>query len=451
MMTSYYVIRQTYCQNVEGFSFISFFMFLSKNKDSIPLRLPSLFHLPGGEPPSWPVLPLVLPQWSFGKGVGQVPPFILPRPSRHNDRQTLPSLVPCTGAVTIVGGSLELPMWLTDGFLVTFFERWWGAVRIHVSHVQLPYMVHCTRWTHVWWWGAIYAYMCTYSYRTWCTVHSELTCGGGGNIRIHVYLQLPYMVHHTRCTVHGELTCGGGIHVWELLTCAGDIHMWELLTCGGDIHVWELFTVERHSCVEGTFTCGSYSRVGAIHVWRGIHMWRGHSGVEEAFTCGSYSRVEGTFMCGGDIHVWELFTCGGDIHVWELFTCGEAFMCGGDIHVWRRHSCVGTIHVWRGHSRVEGTFTCGGDIHVWELFTCGGDIHVWELFTCGSYSRVEEAFTCGSYSRVEGHSRVGAIHVWRGHSRVGGIHVWELFTCGTSHQSEILHSLIFITVVGGGE
>ena len=27
--------------------------------------------------------------------------------------------------------------------------------------------------------------------------------------------------------------------------------------------------------------------------------------------------------------------------------------------------------------------------------------------------------------------------VWR------AIHVWELFTCETSHQSEILHSLIF--------
>ena len=96
--------------------------------------------------------------------------------------------------------------------------------------------------------GAIYAYMCTYSYRTQCTVHGELTCGGGGNICIHVYLQLPYTVnsrvvvgaiytymctysYRTRCTVHGELTCGGGIHVWELLTCAGDIHVWELLTC----------------------------------------------------------------------------------------------------------------------------------------------------------------------------------------------------------------------------
>ena len=29
------------------------------------------------------------------------------------------------------GGSSQLPMWLTDGFLVTFFGRWWGAVHIH--------------------------------------------------------------------------------------------------------------------------------------------------------------------------------------------------------------------------------------------------------------------------------------------------------------------------------
>ena len=32
-------------------------------------------------------------------------------------------------------------MWLTDGFSITFFGRWRGAVRIHVSHVQLPYTV----------------------------------------------------------------------------------------------------------------------------------------------------------------------------------------------------------------------------------------------------------------------------------------------------------------------
>ena len=80
------------------------------------------------------------------------------------------------------------------------------------------------------------------------TVHGVLTCGGGGNIRIYVYLHLPYTVnsrvvvgaiyaymctysYRTRCTVHGELTCGGGIHVWELLTCVGDMHVWELLTC----------------------------------------------------------------------------------------------------------------------------------------------------------------------------------------------------------------------------
>ena len=32
---------------------------------------------------------------------------------------------------------VELPMWLTDGFLDTFFGRWRGAVRIHMSHMQL--------------------------------------------------------------------------------------------------------------------------------------------------------------------------------------------------------------------------------------------------------------------------------------------------------------------------
>ena len=41
----------------------------------------------------------------------------------------------------VIGGSSEPPMWLTDGFLVTFFGRWRGAVHIHVSHVQLLYMV----------------------------------------------------------------------------------------------------------------------------------------------------------------------------------------------------------------------------------------------------------------------------------------------------------------------
>ena len=80
------------------------------------------------------------------------------------------------------------------------------------------------------------------------TIHGELMCGGGGNIRIHVYLQLLYTVHCTQCTVHGELTCGGGIHVWELLTCAGDIHVWELLTCETS-HQSEIL----HSLIFSTF------------------------------------------------------------------------------------------------------------------------------------------------------------------------------------------------------
>ena len=77
------------------------------------------------------------------------------------------------------------------------------------------------------------------------------------------------------------------------------------------------------------------------------------------------------------------------IHVWELF------MCGGDIHVQLPYMVT---NVWRA-------------IHVWELFTCGGDIHVQLPYT--------------------------VTNVWR------VITVWELFTCETSHQSEILHSLIF--------
>ena len=37
----------------------------------------------------------------------------------------------------------------------------------------------------------------THESRT-ATIHGELTCGGGGNIRTHVYLQLPYTVYRTR-------------------------------------------------------------------------------------------------------------------------------------------------------------------------------------------------------------------------------------------------------------
>ena len=65
-------------------------------------------------------------------------------------------------------------------------------------------------------------------------------------------------------------------------------------------------------------------------------------------------------------------------------------------YVWRGHSCVRVTHMWRGHSCVAVT-------HMWK-----------------------------------GHSHVRVTHVWRGHSHVAVTHM-----CGTSHQSEILHSLIF--------
>ena len=168
--------------------------------------------------------------------------------------------------------------------------------------------------------GAIYAYMCTYSYRTRCTIHCELTCGGGGNICIHVYLQLPYTVHCTWCTIHGELTCGGGIHMWELLMCAGDIHMWELFTCGeafmcgGDIHMYLqlLYMVYHTRCT---------------HVW-----WWG----QYTHTCVPTATVHGELMCGG-----------GGTHTWCTV-----------------HSAPCTVHT------VHSELTCAGDIHMWELLTC---------------------------------------------------------------------------------
>ena len=46
-----------------------------------------------------------------------------------------------------------------------------------------------------------------------------------------------------------------------------------------------------------------------------------------------------------------------------------------------------------------------------------------------------------------GNSHVeGGIHMWELLTCVGDIHMWELLMCGTSHQSEILHSLILITI-----
>ena len=64
---------------------------------------------------------------------------------------------------------VELPMWLTDGISVTFFGRWRGAVRIHVSHVQLT-CVTCS--SHV----ANY-YMVERSPHVWLTCVTCVMCG----------------------------------------------------------------------------------------------------------------------------------------------------------------------------------------------------------------------------------------------------------------------------------
>ena len=146
--------------------------------------------------------------------------------------------------------------------------------------------------------GAIYAYMCTYSYHTRCTIHGELTCGGGGNIRIHVYLQLLYTVHHTWCTVHGVLTCGGGsnirIHVYlqlpYMVYCTRcTVH--GVLTCDGGGNY-------MHTCVPTATVHGAPYMVYRTRCTVHSVPYTVNSRVEGAFTCGSYSRVQGTFTCG---------------------------------------------------------------------------------------------------------------------------------------------------------
>ena len=64
-------------------------------------------------------------------------------------------------------------MWLTDCFLVTFFGRWRGAVRIHVSHMWLMCTVMPSRVAfNQWWRGAPHVQLTCGS----CTAHVWLTC-----------------------------------------------------------------------------------------------------------------------------------------------------------------------------------------------------------------------------------------------------------------------------------
>ena len=92
---------------------------------------------------------------------------------------------------------IELPMWLTDGFLVTFFGSWRGAERIHVSHVWLTCTIipSCVAFNQ-WWRGA---------------PHVQLTCGSR---TAHMWLTCTVMPSRVafnqwwRGDPHVQLTCG---------------------------------------------------------------------------------------------------------------------------------------------------------------------------------------------------------------------------------------------------
>ena len=236
-----------------------------------------------------------------------------------------------------------------------------GNIRIYV-YLQLLYTVHHTWCTHVWWW-AIYAYMCTYSYCTRCTVHGELTCGGGGNIRIHVYLQLPYMVHlhgalymvhRTRCTVHSapymvySRVVGGGnicIHVYLQLpytvnsrVVVGAIYAY---MCTYSYCTW--CTVHGAPYTVHCTRCTIHGALYTVHHTRCTHVWWWG---QYMHTCVPTTTIHGELTCGG----------GGNIH----------------IHVYLQLPYT----VYRTWCTIHGELMCGGGIHVWELLTCAGDIHV---------------------------------------------------------------------------
>ena len=338
--------------------------------------------------------------------------------------------MPCMLLSELIGGSLELPMWLTDGFLVTFFGRWWGAVCIHVSHVQLPYTVYSRVVV-----GAIYAYMCTYSYRTQCTIHGELTCGGGGNICIHVYLQLPYMVYCTRWT-----------------------------------HVWWLGQY-MHTCVPTATIHGApytvYSRVvvGAIYAYMCTYSYHTRCNIHGApymvyscvvvgaiyaYMC-TYSHCA-PYMVQCTIH--SELTCGGGgnirIHVYlQLPYTVQHTRCTVHGAPYMVYSCVvvGAIYAYmctysyRTRCNIHGVLMCGGGgnirIHVYLqlLYTVYHTrwTHMWwwgqYTHTCVPTATVHGATYTVHRTRWthvwRGHSHVGATHVCRGHSRVGVTHVWD--------------------------
>ena len=170
----------------------------------------------------------------------------------------------------IIGGSSELPMWLTDCFLVTFFGKWRGAVHIHVSHVWLT----CTVMpSHVafnqWWRGAS---------------HIQLMCGSRA---AHMWLTCTVMPSH----VAYNQWWSGAPHI-QLMCSSRVAHMHgNALTCSIQSMVeGKPLTYSSH-VAHVQLTCGSH----AAHMWLTCMVmpshvafnqwWRGASHVQ--LTCGS--------------------------------------------------------------------------------------------------------------------------------------------------------------------
>ena len=136
-------------------------------------------------------------------------------------------------------------------------------------------------------------------------------------------------------------------------------------------------------------------------------------------TCVPTATIHGELTCGG----------GGQY----THTCVPIATIHGVPYTVYSRVVVGAIYTYmctyshRTQSTVHSELMCGG----------GGNIHIHVYLQLPymvhrTWCTVHNELTCG-----------GGIHVWELLTCAGDIHVWELLTCETSHQSEILHSLIF--------
>ena len=153
----------------------------------------------------------------------------------------------CCGFVTvIIGGSSELPMWLTDGFLVTFFGRWRGAVCLHMSHIQLPCMLRVGV-THVW------------------KGHSHV----------------------------------GVTHVWKGHSHVGVTHVWK-----GHSHIRVTQVWKKYSHVGVTHMWKGHSHVGGIHMWDEPPKWNSSLPDINLICCGFGKMMIVLFAAGSFVSVW---------------------------------------------------------------------------------------------------------------------------------------------------